>query len=382
MLYQIFLIDIISVTIEKGSECMKNYSMAIIGLGGMGNWHRELVNEGAWFGGKKFDDGGIKRLNVAGSFDISEARQQFAREHGLHAYNSMQELLDDPKIDIVLVTTPNDFHKPLVIKALEAGKHVVCEKPVTLSSGELQEMIDASVKAGKVFAVHQNRRWDEDYLTVKKIYDEKMLGDVFRIESRVHGSRGIPGDWRADPKQGGGMVFDWGVHILDQALQMIPGKVSKVYTTLTNVTTELVDDGFYAELTFDNGLVYLAEVGTSNFINLPRWYVLGRDGTSVVERFGGEGKIVRIIDYDKNDAVPVRTAAGLTKTMAPRTKETIKEEALPKVKSDIRDFYRNFLATVEGKEKLVVSLESVARTMKLIEAVFRSAKKGKPELFE
>jgi predicted dehydrogenase len=178
------------------------------------------------------------------------------------------------------------------------------------------------------------------------------------------------------------MVFDWGVHILDQALQMIPGKVTKVNATLTHVTTELVDDGFYAELTFENGLVYLAEVGTSNFINLPRWYVLGRDGTAIAERFGGEGKIVRIIDYNKNDAVPVRTAAGLTKTMAPRTNETIKEEPLPKVKSDIRDFYKNFLATVEGKEELVVSLESVARTLKLIEAIFRSAKKGKPELFE
>jgi predicted dehydrogenase len=360
---------------------MKDYSMAIVGFGGMGNWHRELINEGGWFGGKL---GGkkIEHLKVSGSFDIAEIRQKAARERGLHPYNSLDELLGDSKIDIVLVSTPNDLHMPLVIKALEAGKHVVCEKPVALNPGELQKMIDASEKAGKVFAVHQNRRWDEDYLTVKKIYDEKMLGDIFRIESRVHGSRGVPGDWRGDPKQGGGMVLDWGVHIIDQALQMISGKVVKVYATFTHVTNELIDDGFFAELTFENGLIFHAEVGTSNFITLPRWYVLGRDGSAVIEDFAGKGKIVRITDFNKNDAIPIRTASGLTKTMAPRTAETIKEEALPVLSSDIRDFYKNFLATIEGKEKLLISLDSVMRTMKLLEAISCSAGKGMPVEFE
>jgi predicted dehydrogenase len=362
---------------------MENHNLAIIGLGGMGNWHRELINEGAWFGGRKFGEGkSFENLSVTGSYDIAEARQQFAREHGLKAYGSLEELLGDPAIDIVLVSVPNELHKSMALKALEAGKHVVCEKPVALNSGEFGEMIDASRKAGKVFAVHQNRRWDEDYLTAKKIYDEKILGEVFRIESRVHGSRGIPGDWRGLPEHGGGMVLDWGVHILDQALQMIPGKVKKVYATFTHVTNELVDDGFYAELTFENGLVYLAEVGTSNFINLPRWYILGRDGTALMEDFTPKGKIVRVTDWSKNDAVPIKTAAGLTKTMAPRTKETIREEALPVVKSDIRDFYRNFVKTVEGKEILAVSLDSVMRNMLLMEAIFRSVKEGAPVRFE
>jgi predicted dehydrogenase len=244
-------------------------------------------------------------------------------------------------------------------------------------------MIDASVKAGKVFTVHQNRRWDEDYLVIKKIYDKKLLGEIFRIESRVHGSRGIPGDWRGLPEHGGGMVLDWGVHIMDQALQMIPGKVKKVYATLTHITTELVDDGFFAELTFDNGLVYLTEVGTSNFINLPRWYVQGRDGSALIESFSAtKGKIVRVTDWKKNDAIPIRTAAGLTKTMAPRTNETIKEEPLPQIKSDLRDFYKNFTAVIDGKESLLVTLDSVMRNMKLMEAVFKSAKSGKPVTFE
>ena len=79
---------------------------------------------------------------------------------------------------------------------MEAGKNVICEKPVALNSRQLQDMIDASKKNGVLFTVHQNRRWDEDFLTMKKIYDEGTLGPVFNIETRVHGSRGIPGDWR------------------------------------------------------------------------------------------------------------------------------------------------------------------------------------------
>jgi predicted dehydrogenase len=361
---------------------MKDYKLAVIGLGGMGNWHRELINEGAWFDNKQVGKEGIPHLACVGSYDISEARQKFAREQGLTAYPSLESLLGDPEVDIALVATPNDLHKSLVIKALEAGKHVVCEKPVTLRSQDLEDMIRASQKAGRVFAVHQNRRWDEDFLTVKKLSDEKILGEIFRIESRVHGSRGIPGDWRGQPEHGGGMVFDWGVHTLDQALQMIPGKLKKVYATFTHVTNELVDDGFYAELSFENGLTFLVEVGTSNFISLPRWYVLGRDGTALVEDFKRRGRIVRVTDWNKNDAVPIKTAAGLTKTMAPRTDETIREEALPEVTSDIRDFYRNYLATVNGEASLVVSLDSVLRTLKLIETIFESARKGQALAFE
>lgn len=347
----------------------KEFQLAIVGLGGMGNWHRELIET-------------IDHLTVRGSFDIKEDRQQFARDHGLIAYNSLDDLLADPDVDIVLASVPNDVHKEVVIKALRAGKSVVCEKPVALNSTELQEMIDVAEETGNFFTVHQNRRWDEDFLTIKNIYDQKMLGDIFRLESRVHGSRGIPGDWRQEKEHGGGMILDWGVHILDQMLQMIDSKVKRVYTTVTNVTNQLVDDGFTAELTFENGIVALLEVGTSNFINLPRWYVLGENGTAVINDWDLSGKVVRITNWDKNDAVPVRTAAGLTKTMAPRTDETIQEEKLPIVHSDIRDFYRNVMATIQGKEEPKIKLPEVMRVMRLMEAMFRSAETHQVVEFE
>ncbi len=359
---------------------MKTYNLAIVGLGGMGNWHRELITgNGSW---NNIKIGDIEGLNLIGSFDIREERQQFARDNGLNTYPSLQAVLEDEKVDIILCATPNDDHKEIVIRALRAGKQVVCEKPVCLNSEELAEMMAVSEETGNLFVVHQNRRWDEDFLTIKKIYDEKLLGDIFRMESRVHGSRGIPGDWRQEPEKGGGMVLDWGVHILDQALMMIPEKVKSVYASMTHVTNELVDDGFTVELTFESGLVYMLEVGTSNFVNLPRWYVLGRDGTAVVEDFAVNGKMVRITDWSKNDAVPIRTAAGLTKTMAPRTEDTIRTEELPKVEADIRDFYKNVIATLNGEAEIIVKLPQVMRCMKLMEAIFESASKNQVVSFE
>ena len=172
------------------------------------------------------------------------------------------------------------------------------------------------------------------------------------------------------------MILDWGVHLLDQMMQLFPGvKLSTVRASVTNVTNQLVDDGFTAELTFENGVAALVEVGTSNFISLPRWYVLGTNGTAIVEDWNLNGRIVRASGVDEKDVTPVITAAGLTKTMAPRRADSIFTEELPKVKSDVRDFYRNVMAVLEGKEESLIRLDEVKRVMKLMEAVMESAEK-------
>ena len=101
---------------------------------------------------------------------------------------------------------------------MNAGKHVVCEKPAALDSRQFAEMLACAEKNGVLFTVHQNRRWDEDFLAVKEIYDKNTLGAVFNIESRVHGSRGIPGDYRN--------VYDAVLH--DAELIVKPSEVMRV----------------------------------------------------------------------------------------------------------------------------------------------------------
>ena len=114
----------------------RQFNLAIVGLGGMGNWHRETITR-------------IDNLRVCGSFDIKPARQQFAQEHGIAPYASFEALLADPKVDIVLCATPNDVHREVVIRSLEAGKNVVCEKPMAASLEECDEMLRARDESGK-----------------------------------------------------------------------------------------------------------------------------------------------------------------------------------------------------------------------------------------
>lgn len=339
------------------------HRIGIIGLGGMGTWHLNELET-------------MDNPEVAGIWDIRECRREYARSRNVFVYDSLEDLLADESVDLVLIATPNDLHRPLAIAAMEAGKHVICEKPITISSEDLQEMVDVSTSTGKFLCVHQNRRWDEDYLTVKEILKEGRLGPIFRIESRVQGAHGIPGDWRQEPEKGGGMILDWGVHLLDQALLLFPeAKINTVYATITNVTNTKVDDGFTADLGMSNGVHILVEVGTSHFITMPRWVVLGTNGTAVIEDWNLNGRQVCAQGNDEKDVVPVITAAGLTKTMAPRREDTIATYPLPEVHSDVRDFYRNVVAHLDGEAERLIKLPEVARVMSLMEAIKTSAEK-------
>lgn len=336
---------------------------ALIGYGGMGRWHVEKLRT-------------LPEFEIAGVYDILPERREAAVKDGLTAYDSLESLLADASVELVTIATPNDLHRPIAIQAMAAGKHVISEKPVTLSSRDLQAMIDASRKYGRIFSVHQNRRWDEDFLIIKQIYDQNSLGRVFNIESRVHGSRGVPGDWRNTWLQGGGMILDWGVHMLDQLLMLVDEPVVSTFCTVSHVTNDEVDDGFKAIITFGNGLTAQVEVGTSNFINLPRWYMQGENGTAVIHDWALNGEIVKVSDWEKRDAVPVVTAAGLTKTMAPRTEETIQRYPLPKVESDVRDYYRNIARAIRGEEEQLVTHAQMMRVMRLMETCFKSAEEN------
>lgn len=343
------------------------FGFAVIGYGGMGSWHTRKIKEEMG-----------EYAELIGIYDIDPARNKVAEENGIHAFASREELLADERIDLVTVATPNDYHKEIVMAALRAGKNVISEKPVTLSSADLEDMIACANECGRLFTVHQNRRWDEDYLTMKKLLDDGTLGKVFRIESRVQGSRGIPGDWRNQKQHGGGMVFDWGIHLLDQALMMtLPRKLKTVYAELTNVTNENCDDGFRATLIFDDGLSFYVEVTTSNFISLPLWYMLGENGTSVIDDWDCSGKTVMVSDWENRDAVPIVAGAGITKTMAPRTDDTIKEYPLDVQKADWGEYYKNVFAYLRGEEPIIVTHDQQRRLLKLVEAIFESGKENK-----
>ena len=337
--------------------------LAIVGYGGQGAWHANHA--------LKSDV-----VELAGIYDIADKRMKAAVDNGIHTYTSLEDILADKSVDIVLCATPNDVHKDIVVKSLLAGKNVICEKPVALSVGELDEMLAAAKESGKLFSVHQNRRWDVDFLAIKSIVNSGEIGDVINIESRIHGSRGIPSDWRCHKPYGGGMILDWGVHLIDQMLQLIPEKIVKIYCELTNITTNEVDDGFNLHIIFESGKRATVEVGTYNFIAMPRFYMQCKDGSALIEDWQKKCKVAKLKAWCEKDVLPVQTAAGITKTMAPRDEVTIDSYEIERPTSDVHDFYRNYVRAIDGIEPAYIKNEEVRRVLLVMEAAFKSGESG------
>ena len=344
-------------------------NVTVIGYGGQGGWHA---------GHAQSSD----VVSLLGIYDIDEKKRELARSRGIQAYESFEAAISDPACDIIVCATPNDVHKDIVIKALKAGKNVICEKPVDMSVAALDEMLAACKESGKKFTVHQNRRWDVDFLAMKKIINDGDIGEVIRIESRIHGSRGIPSDWRCHKPYGGGMILDWGVHLIDQMLQLIPEKIVKVSCDITNITTDEVDDGFRLNLYFESGKTAYVEVGTYNFIALPRFYMQCKDGSAKIEDWRKNAEVAKCLAWHESDVVPVQTAAGITKTMAPRDEITLKTWEAERPVSDVHDFYRNFVKAIDGEEEQLIKHQESRRVLAVMEACFKSAELGAPVAFD
>lgn len=343
------------------------YSMAIIGFGGMGNWHAENVLSR------------IEEIKVKGVFDIQEEARQKARDKELLAYESIEALLMDEEIDLVTIATPNDSHKDYIIKCLQAGKNVICEKPVTMNVTELEEVIDVAKSSGKVFSIHQNRRWDKDFVIIKKVLEDENMGTPYFLESRVQGSRGAMHGWRGHKINGGGMVLDWGVHLIDQFLNLINSPVVSVDAHLFDLYSDDVEDNIKIFLRFENSVSALCEMSTNCFIYNPRWHVSCTGGTVAIDDWSCKGKIIKLREDSEltwSDDI-VYTEAGPTRTMAPRPSYTTQVMDLPEVTTDWSDYYKNIVGVMEGREELIVKPEQALRVMKVIEKVFESQIEGK-----
>lgn len=330
----------------------KQLNIAIIGFGGMGEWHCHQMKAS-------------KIMNVVGVYDISEERQKRAAELGLKVFESPVAVAVEEGLDAVLIATPNDLHLPYTEYFAARGKHIICEKPAALTSGYFEMMTDAAKAGGVLLIVHQNRRWDPDFLTVKQLKAEGTIGEIYDIESCVTGSHGIPGDWRKVKEKGGGMLMDWGIHLIDQMLQFDSSPVVEVDCDMSYIEGFEVDDGFTLRLRFQSGLRATLIVDTNCFINRPRWRIQGTDGTAVIENWAREGKIVRVKEREDKYLRGIDAGNGFTRTMADRSAVTVEELPLPEPMPETFAFYKNVLAAVNGGE-LAVKPEEVSRALKVM----------------
>ena len=180
---------------------METVKLGIVGFGFMGHCDADMMST--------FDDSEIKLVAVA---DTNPEQLKDAPE-GVETYNSIEEMLEKADINTVMVSTPNPSHPEMVKKAAAAKKNVICEKPAAMSVALFDEMVAACKDNGVLFTVHQQRRWDKDYRIMKEVYDKNMVGDMYVIKSQLYGFNGNMHDWHVYPEMGGGMLYDWGVHL-------------------------------------------------------------------------------------------------------------------------------------------------------------------------
>lgn len=183
---------------------------------------------------------------------IVERTKELSKERYPEAtiVRSVSELLADPDIELVVINTPDSTHYEYALMALQAGKHVIVEKPLTTHTAQSEELIALAKSNGLMLSAYQNRRWDSDFLTVKDIINKGLLGRLVEFESTFARYRNFikPDTWKETGESGGGMTYNLGSHLIDQAVQLF-GMPEAVYANVATLRTGgLVDDYFQINL--------------------------------------------------------------------------------------------------------------------------------------
>ncbi|NLO74511.1 MAG: Gfo/Idh/MocA family oxidoreductase [candidate division WS1 bacterium] len=296
-----------------------------------------------------------------------ETREKIVAERGCQAYESFEQVLEDPEVDLVVLATPNALHTDQAVQALEAGKNVVTDKVMALTLADCDRMIAAAEKSGKLLTVFQNRRWDGDYLTVRQLMAEGKLGEVRSVEvagQRFGAWRGIDG-WRGRKAMGGGKLYDLGAHLVDQLCLIFPQPIERVYAKLNHDLPETdTESQALVVIEFADGGTGIVDTSSLAAIRKPRWYVCGTGGTFLKHGLDPQEAAMIAGDIDAAREDPALYGClhdGKT------------EAAVPTLAGRWRSYYENIRdVLVQGAEP-AVKLSEVRRAIAVIDAAFRSA---------
>ncbi len=335
--------------------------LGVLGVGRMGQFHCQLIR----------DTPGLRL--IAASSGAPELTETAASRYAIPTYNDHNELLGNPEVQWVVISTTTDKHREWALKAINAKKNLIVEKPVALSVEDAEEIFSAAARAGVGVTVYQSRRWDEDFKLVCKVFEEELLGEIYRLESRytdfnagwgAWGAQGEANPWRLKSEYGGGLLNDWGPHLFDQLLLLVDSEVTGVYgKTYKKIWSTEVEDHFWAEVIFENGLSALIEAANNYRIPQPRWCVVGTEGTLSVE--GGDPS-------EWNTAIMRKSSGG-------SLEETKIDITQPELSTG---FYEAFEAALRYSAELPVMPDQVLRVMRMIEAVKLSDRSGESVAFK
>jgi scyllo-inositol 2-dehydrogenase (NADP+) len=196
------------------SENKSDIRVGLLAYGAIGDQHNNAV-------------GATEGLRLTAVADTNPDRLAAAKVLApeIATFTNSKEMLDSSLIDLVVISTPPNSHFTWAKESLNRGLHVILEKPMALNVQECDELIALASSKDLLLVVYQNRRFDEDFVTMKNLIDEGAIGEVFLYESFVGGYSKPCSFWHSEVEVSGGAIFDWGSHFIDQILAIMPGEV-------------------------------------------------------------------------------------------------------------------------------------------------------------
>jgi scyllo-inositol 2-dehydrogenase (NADP+) len=287
-------------------------------------------------------------------------------------FRTVDELLGDKSVRLVVIATPNESHYQLARKCLLAGRDVVVDKPFTIMSHEAHQLDELARSEGRVLTVHQNRRWDGDFLTVRKLIASGVLGRLVSFESHYDRYRPAlrPGAWREAPRPGSGILYDLGSHLVDQALVLFGQPEAIGADVRLERDHAKVDDAFDIVLRYPK-LTVLLRASMLACAPGPRFVLNGTLGTYT--KYGMDPQE----DALKAGHQPGSPGWGQEPesrwgTLTLSEEAGIVRRAIPTEAGDYREFYANVRDAILGKAPLAVTAEQATSVIRLLELAHES----------
>ncbi|CAG2084950.1 putative dehydrogenase [Xanthomonas sp. 3272] len=292
----------------------------------------------------------------------------------------LETALADPALDAVVLATPNQTHAPYALQALAAGKHVLVDKPFALDAAQAREVVAAAAAAGRIVSVFQNRRWDADFLTVRRLIDEGQLGEVVEFHSHFDRFRPQVRDrWRESDIPGAGLWYDLGPHLLDQALQLF-GTPQAIGADLQRQRSQArSDDYFHVTLRYPRLRVIL-HAGSLVADSGLRFAVHGTRGSYLKHGLDTQEDQLRAGRRPGTAGWGVDPLPGtLTRVDDEGRVHTHQPDTTP---GDYRQCYAAFRDALAGAGPAPVSGADAVQVMELLELAQRSAASGQVQWLE
>lgn len=294
------------------------------------------------------------------------------RDPSIEVVQDTAALLQDKAIDLVVIATPNRSHFDLASQALLAHKHVVVEKPFTTSSAQAQQLIELARGQNRLISVHHNRRWDGDFLTIKRLLGSNLLGRLVEYESHYDRFRNFPRPdaWREAAGEGSGILFDLGSHLIDQA-QVLFGLPQRVTADLrTQREFAQAIDNFDLTLHYD-GLKVILKGGMLVRGHEPRFVLRGTAGSFI--KYGMDPQEEAL----KRGLTPASPGWGEEPrerwgTLTTQIDGLHVEGQVETLAGSYQTYYQNVADAIAGRAELAVTPEAARDTIRIIELAIRS----------